>query len=170
MTAPNPTHAAEALPPQMVQPADNPTPQAEVRAGDEAAADGREGTGALMAPTRHRTRSALSVTVVGALIAGLFVFATNTLNRNFDSLEASINLTNARIDDTNARIDRIEVRIDRIEVKIDALDDRMDALDDRMDALDDRIDAMGADISAVLAILIERRGTGAVPEAGAAGT
>lgn len=156
MTAPNPTPAAEALPPQMVQQADSPTPQADVRAGDKAAAAGREDVGALMSPTRHRTRSALSVTVVGALMAGLFVFATNTLNRNFDSLEASINLTNARIDDTNARIDRIEARIDRIEVKIDALDDRMDA--------------MGADISAVLAILIERRGTGAVPEAGAAGT
>ena len=163
MTAPNPTHAAEALLPQMVQQADSPTPQAEVRAGDKAPVAGREDVGALMSPTRHRTRSALSVTAVGALIAGLFVFATNTLNRNFDSLEASINLTNARIDDTNARIGRIEDRIDRIEVKIDALDDRMDSLDDR-------IDAMGADISAVLAILIERRGAGAVPEAGASGT
>ena len=149
MTAPNPTHAAEALPTQMVQQADSPTPKADVRAGDKAAAAGREDIGALMSPTRHRTRSALSVTVVGALIAGLFVFANNTLNRNFDSLEASINLTNARIDDTNARIDRIEVKID---------------------ALDDRMDAMAAELSAVLAILIERRDIGAVRGAGAAGT
>ena len=101
-----------------------------------------------MSPTRHRTRSALSVAVAGAVIAGLFVLADSTLNRNFESLEASINLTNARIDDTNARIDRLEVKID---------------------ALDDRMDAMAADISAVLAILIERGDIGAVPKAGADG-
>ena len=151
MTAPTPTPAAEVLPPQMVQQADNPTPRAEAQAGDEAAA-GRGGVGALVSPARHRARSALSVTIAGAVIAGLFVFANNALNRHFDSLEASINLTNARID--------------RLEVKIDALDDRMEV---KIDALDDRMDALAADMAAVLAILMERGDTGAVPEARAAG-
>ena len=183
MTATNPTHAAEVLPPQMVRQADNPTPQAEARAGDGPAAAGREGVGALVSSTWHRTRSALSVTVAGALIAGLFLIANSSFNRNFDGLEASIGLTNARIGDTNARIDRVEVRMGRLEVKVDALDDRMDRLEVRMgrlevrmgrlevkvDALDDRMDGMAADISAVLDILIERGGAGAVPEAGAAG-
>ena len=149
MTATNPTHAAEVLPPQMVRQADDPTPRADARAGDEAAAAGREGVGALVPSTWHRARSALSVTVAGALIAGLFLIANSSFNRNFDGLEASIGLT-------NARMDRLEVRMGRLEVKVDALDDRMEG--------------MAADISAVLAILTERGDTGAIPETGAAGT
>ena len=160
MTATNPTHAAEVLPPQMVRQADDPTPQAGARAGDDA----------LVSSTWHRARSALSVTVAGALIAGLFLIANSSFNRNFDGVAASIGLA-------NARMDRLEVRMDRLEVKVDALDDRMDRLEVRMgrlevkvDALDDRMEGMAADISAVLAILTERGDTGAVPETGAAGT
>ena len=115
MTSVAPAHGA--APPMAYTP--DPAASSETQTVDDAATD-RPARPKLRDQIAENPLASLVVglalalfTLLGTVVVALLVFALNSFNDRFDSLEA-------RMDRIEARMDRIEARMDRLERKVDA--------------------------------------------------